>query len=200
MFRNRWIRVPLLGALIWGGCQVPVYLLFSEPVPIWYLLLGSLFFGFFIEGYSWLRIQYKYGPVTPQALEPHQVRTFTLLQSKGRAFKTCQAAIKAIPRLTLRESDPDRGTLTVRPYLNAFNRRSNLTVRLSESSDHLTEVHIELRPVWRGVLVDNGEGWKTVEQLVSAVKALDTEPTIKSLNDGASMLQDLTTRPINFTR
>jgi len=44
------------------------------------------------------------------------------------------------------------------------------------------------------MMIDYGEGWKTVEQIASAIKALDTEPTTQSLNDGAAMLQDLTIR------
>lgn len=200
MFRNRWIKFPLIFAAIWMATQLPGYFLNSEAMPFWWLIFGGLFVGLAIEGFGWLRIRHKYGRVTPEALVPHQIRDLMLMQQIDRAFETCKAAIKALPDLSLREVDPVHRRLVVRSAMNWFTIGSTVTIQLRQASDNLTEVTVERKPRWRTTMVDYGEGWNVVEKLVSAIKALDTEPTMQSLNDGASMLNDLTTRPINFTR
>lgn len=162
--------------------------------------MGGLFFGFTIEGFAWLRVRSKYGKVGQTALDPRQKRSLTLMQDRGPALETCRAAVESLSNLKLRRVDADLNRITMRSKANWNSWGSRFTIELREVADHLTEVTIETKPLLPTVLVDAGEAWKTIDQIVSEIKKLDSQPSKEALNDGAEMLLDVTMRPIKARR
>jgi hypothetical protein len=197
MFRNRWIRVPLIAAFYWFF----VHVLFPRPSEsLWETLFWSIAFGFLLEGSSWLWVRIKYGSVGPNAREPRQKRSLMLMQDIGKALDTCKVAIESMPRLKLRDVDPVLKRVMLRSKANWVSWGGRFTIQVYEVAPHLTEVVIEAKPLLPTVLIDSGEAWKTIDQIVAEIKTLDLLPTKEALNDGAEMLQDLTMRPIKVRR
>jgi hypothetical protein len=197
MFHNRWVRVPIIAAFYWFILHV----LFPRPSEsIWQTFFWALAFGFTLEGSSWLWVRIKYGNVGPNAREPRQKRSLMLMQEMGQALETCRSAVESLPNLKLREVDPVSNTIKMKSKVNWVSWGSRFTIQTHEVAEYLTEVTIETRPLLPTVLIDSGEAWKTIDQIVGAIRKLDSQPSTTSLKDGAEILQDLTSRPIKFSR
>jgi len=205
MFRNNWIRVPLFAAIFWVAFQLLFSLINPYPSPgIWVLVVGGLVFGFSIQIFAWIRAKDKFGDDVQAKTETHQRRTVKVMQDKQQAFETCRRAIESLPNLKLRSVDAAQSTLKIRSKIHrvawGFTWGNLISLELTQVGDHLTEVAIASKPFMPTVMVDSGEAWTTLEQLVSEIKNLDSEPSRASLNDGAELLRELTTRPVTFHR
>ena len=205
MFRNNWIRVPLIAASMWIASQLLANRIIDPDANhLRTIIVFGLIFGFLVQTLNWLRVRDKFGEVGQEVTDTHQMRALTLMQDKSRALETCKLAIESLPDLKLRSVVPELSGLKARSKMKrvawGFTWGNLISVRLVEVAEHLTEINIESKPLMPTVLVDSGEAWTTTEQLVAEIKKLDSQPSKEALNDGVEMLQDLTMRPINVHR
>ena len=204
MFRNNWIRVPFIASAMWIVPQLFLSLVHPGPFHPWRIIILGLVFGFSIQIFNWLRVRDRFGKAEQQFSSPRQKRALMLMQDKVRALVTCEKAIESMPKLRLRSVNAELGKIVARSKIRrvawGFTWGESMSVDIIELGEHLTEVRIESRPTVRTVLVDGGESWTNIEQLVSEIKKLDVDPSRAVLNDGAELLQDLTTRPVTFSR
>lgn len=196
MFKNRWIRIPILAGAWWLIWQLAFNAVTPYPIGIWRVIIGGLIFGFVLEGFAWIRVRGRYGNVGPEALEPHQEHILVLMQDKRRAFENCQRALESLPNLKGLLLEPEADLIRVRSKINWNSSGSKFTISLREIAEHLTEVTIKAQPRLRTVLIDSGYAWTTTNQIVSEIKKLDSRLSDNTLRDGAEMLHDLTARPI----
>lgn len=204
MFRNNWIRVPLLAAIIFIVAQLLGSLIAPLPFSKWFLVLYGLLFGFTIQTFNWLRARKKFGKLGQELNNTRHKRSFTLMQDRLSAIETCRIAIASLSDLKLRSIDVDAGILKIRSKIKrvawGFTWGNLISLRLTEVGEQLTEVGLESKPFMPTVIIDSGEAWGTIERLVATIKELDRQPNVATLNDGASMLNDLTIRPIKISR
>jgi hypothetical protein len=128
-----------------------------------------------------------------------------LMQDRSSAIETCRRAIESLPDLKLRSVDAGSAIINVRSKIKrvgwgGFTWGNLISIKLVEVGEQLTEVNIKSKPFMPTVLIDSGEAWATIERLVAAIKGLDSHPTTEALKDGAEMINELTSRPINFSR
>jgi hypothetical protein len=123
-----------------------------------------------------------------------------LMQDIGQALETCKIAVESLSRLVLRDVDPISNRVVFRSKANFRSWGSRFTIDLREVAPHLTEVVIETKPRLPTILIDSGEAWKRINEIVAAIKELDSDPGPASLKDGTEMLLDLTIRPIDLSR
>jgi hypothetical protein len=204
IFRNNWIRVPLFDAALWVGAELLFNFFNPYPVSIWFLILWGLVLGFSLQTFNWLRVRNKYGNVDQQVSDARQKRSLTLMQNKAAALDTCRQAIESLPTLKLGKIDSGASTIRLRSKIRwvswGFTWGNLISIKLHEVGDHLTEIQIEAKPLLPTVLLDSGQTWDTLERLVAEIKKSDSQPNSAQLNDGAEMLRDLTSRPVNFSR
>jgi len=200
MFRNNWIRVPLIVGGSWIAWMLLFGLFDSHPPRSWLIIIGGLMVGFSIQVFNWLRVQSKFGNVGQEVSEVRQKRSLTLMQDISRALDTCKLAVESLPSVKLRDIDVASRIITLRSKISWNSWGNVISIKLLEVGDYLTEVEIEAKPFMPTVIFDSGQTWDTLEELVAEIKKSDSQPSSTLLKDGAEMLHELTSRPVNFSR
>lgn len=133
---------------------------------------------------------------TPEIYEVRQNRSITVMRGIDEALELCQDAVLSLGNASLKSVDPKNNTVVARSHMNWTSFGSVATMKLLEIDDRLTEVNISTRSILRTALVDSGESWELAERLTAYLRRYDREVDAKFLSDGASILSDVTVRPL----
>jgi hypothetical protein len=118
------------------------------------------------------------------------------MRGAGEALELCREAVLSLGNARLKSVDEKNRIVVARSTMNWKSFGAVVTMKLSEIDDQLTEVNISTRPIPRTALIDSGEGWELAERLTAYLRRNDKEVDAKILTDGASILNDVTVKPL----
>jgi hypothetical protein len=127
-----------------------------------------------------------------------QSRTIRLLQDIDQAFESCVEVVNSLNLGKIRRLDKENYLIETRTRPNWESPGSIAMFSLHRLGDNLTEVHLNLRPRLRTVMLNYGESWQKAELIERELRDNDTRIGKNALVEGAEVLLKAPIMPLDL--
>ena len=190
---NRWILVPLILGLATG------LMLVILQNGDWFnqFMFGfvfGVFEGLIFQWWSERRRKKIMKDGMDEDFSVKQKRDLVVLANFETAFDLCRETISEIGA-KIKTEDAANQIIKAKTGMNFHSFGTDIDFKLKPINENLTEIEIVSRPTVRTTLVDYGESYKMIENIVENLKNKDSELNRRILADSVSIMEDVYVKP-----